>query len=108
MKNKQAKNLKHLIKFLINNSTNSLEERWSISLSTYADIKSMCIGGFETLEDLDFGHVMTKAYYIITIRYLKQLNIRLRINFNDRIFEIKRIINIDEASKFLQIIALEI
>lgn len=47
--------------------------------------------------------INTKLSHIITIRYLNNISINDRIIYNNRIFFIKYIINIEEKNKYLDI-----
>ncbi len=104
-----AKVLKHPITLLNNITANELEvQQWQEVATTFAEIKAVCDTKFETLEGLNFGHLITEALFIFRIRFIPNLNNKMRILFKDRLFEIKRIINIAEQDRVLQIIALEI
>ncbi|WP_375327107.1 head-tail adaptor protein [Candidatus Tisiphia endosymbiont of Nemotelus uliginosus] len=104
-----ARNLQHQIKFLENFSINELDQdRWQEKFAAYAEIKPICDNRFIAMEHLSFGHVMTEGYYIFKIRFIKNINTNMRILFKERYFEIKRIINVVEQNKFLNVIGLEI
>ncbi|WP_341764540.1 phage head closure protein [Candidatus Tisiphia endosymbiont of Beris chalybata] len=109
MKKSIARNFQHQVKFLENFATNELEhERWQEKFAVYAEIKPICENRFIAIEHLSFGHVMTEGYYSFKIRFIKNITTNMRILFKERYFEIKRIINILEQDKFLNIIGLEI
>lgn len=110
MKNYSFANLlKHAITFIENTSNSELEEQnWQERYSTFADIKPMYDDKFGSIEKFSFGHVVTEAFFMFKIRFTDAIHGKMRIIFKRRIFEIKRIINHNEASKVLKIIALEI
>ncbi len=104
-----AKKLNHQIKFLENRVNSEIEEEnWLEIITTFAEITALSDTIFKAIENFNFGHVMTESYYIFRIRYDQKVNNNMRILYNDKNFEIKRIINIDEKNVAMQIIALEI
>jgi SPP1 family predicted phage head-tail adaptor len=109
MKKSLASCLKHQVIFLENLATSSIEsENWQEKTKAFSEIKPICDTAFKSLESLDFGHVMTEGLFMFKIRFMKGINIKMRILFNDRQFEIKRIIDIAEQNRVLKIIGLEI
>lgn len=109
MRKSITRNLQHQIKILENFSTSEIEEeKWQEKFTSYAEIRPISDSRFNMLENLNFGHVMTEGYYIFKIRFIKGITTKMLISFRNRRFEIKRIINIAERSKFLNIIGLEV
>ncbi|HJD55615.1 MAG TPA: head-tail adaptor protein [Rickettsia endosymbiont of Pyrocoelia pectoralis] len=109
MQKTSVKNFRHQIKFLENIILDPMEEdRWIETLTAYAEIIPLCDNKFLALENINFGHIITEGYFLFKIRFIKDITTKMRILFKEREFEIKRIINIEEKSKFLNIIALEI
>lgn len=110
MKNHPITNLlKHSIIFIENVSKNELEDQdWQEKYTTFADVKPMYDNKFGSLEKFSFGHIITEAFYMFKIRFTEKINSKMRIIFKRRMFEIKRIINHNEASRVLKIIALEL
>ncbi|XVN43252.1 MAG: head-tail adaptor protein [Candidatus Rickettsia vulgarisii] len=103
------RNFQHRIKFLENFASSEIDqERWQEKILVYAEVKPFSDDRFITIEHLSFGHVMTEGYYIFKIRFIENINTKMQILFRNRYFEIKRIVNISEKSKFLNIIGLEI
>lgn len=97
------------ILFLENKSISELDDdNWVEVIRTFADIKPLYDSKFGSLENFSFGHIVTENYFMFKIRYLPDLNTKMRISFNSRNFEIKRIINLHEKNEILQIIALEL
>lgn len=104
-----AKKLNHQIKFLENQRRSEIEdENWLETITTFAEIIPLSDTSFKTIENFNFGHVMTESYYIFRIRYNQRINNNMRISYNKKNFEIKRIINVDEKNIAMQIIVLEI
>ncbi len=109
MRRSLARNLQHQIKILENFSVSEIEEeKWQEKFTSYAEIRPISDNRFTMLEGLNFGHVITEGYYAFKIRYIKGITTKMLISFKNRRFEIKRIINMSERSKFLNIIGLEI
>lgn len=104
-----TKKLNHQIKFLENQNNNEIEaNNWLETITTFAEITAVNDYSFKAIEHFNFGHVMTENYYIFRIRFDKRISNKMRISFNNRLFEIKRLINIKEKDQLLQIITLEI
>jgi SPP1 family predicted phage head-tail adaptor len=99
----------HEISILANMAISELDdEDWQEKTKTFAEIKPLYDNKFGSLENFSFGHIVTENFFMFKIRYLPDLNTKLRIRFDERIFEIKRIINLNEKNIFLQIIGLEL
>ena len=104
-----AKRLRHIINILSNRASSEItDETWIAEFATYAEIQPFCDNKFGMLENLHFDHVITEALFLFKIRFNEIITNKMRINFKHRIFEIKRIINLSEQDRWLQIIALEI
>jgi head-tail adaptor len=52
--------------------------------------------------------VLSKEFVLITVRFHEGINKSMRIRFRNNIYEIKKITNVKELDRFLQIIALRI
>jgi len=101
--------MKHRITILEDISTSEVDEKqWSVKHSTFADIKPLFDSKIGSLETFDFGHVVTEGYFMFKIRALHGITTQMRISFKERLFEIKRIVDVHEQGRMLQIIALEI
>ena len=100
--------LKHKITLLQNVTGNELVEDWQIIKEIYANVTPLCDTRLVTLENVEFGSIVSAEYYVFYVRYLKDINLNLRLSFRQNIFEIKRIINHNFSNKFLSIIALQI
>ena len=94
--------------FIENVSKSELEDQdWQERYVTFADVKPMYDDKFGSIERFSFGHIVTEAFCMFKIRFTDMVHAKMRIIFKRRMFEIKRIINHNEASKVLKIIALE-
>ena len=106
---RRSSRLTHKIHFLQNMQHDEAEkEQWEEVGEAFAEVNPICDNRFIAIEGLQFGHVISEDYYLFKIRYLDGLDINMRVKFKDRMFEIKRILNIKERSKILHIIALQI
>ena len=83
-------------------------ENWVKCLDLYAEILSITENNIKEFDSINFGHIMSEEYYIITFRYVENINYKMRIKFGNRIFLIKKIINPYEQNRYLKVIALEI
>ncbi|PCJ24936.1 MAG: phage head-tail joining protein [Rickettsiales bacterium] len=109
MKQNIISKLSHRIIFLENRAASELEEDlWEEVQTSFAEMKPICDNRFVSLEGLQFGNVITEGYFLFRIRSIKDVHSRMRINFQGRLFEIKRIIDEDEKGRMLSIVALEI
>lgn len=101
--------LQHKITFIENINKNETDnEQWQEVLTTFAEIVPISENRFVALESMDFGHIITEAICIFKLRFVTGIGIKMRIIFGQKNFEIKRIINLKEQNRLLQIIALEI
>lgn len=109
MKKSIIKNLQYQIKFIENSTKTEIDkEVWLEKFILYAEISPLCDNRFEAIKGLNFGHIMTEEFFLFKMRYIKGITSKMRISFKARQFEIKRIINVAERNKFLNIIGLEI
>jgi len=101
--------LVHKIIFLENIAESELEEaNWQEVHTSFAEVKPVCDNRFISLENIQFGNVITEGYFIFRSRFIKGIHAGMRIEFGARIFEIKRIIDEGERGRMLSIIGLEI
>jgi SPP1 family predicted phage head-tail adaptor len=77
-------------------------QEWEEVFSTVAEIKPLSAN--QVLFASNLQHRVTHKIYI---RYRKGLAISQRIIYDSRIFQIKGIINIDEANRWLEILTEE-
>lgn len=101
--------LKHRISIIENVNLQELgDEVWREKYSTFAEVKPLYDNKVSSVENFNFGHVVTEGYFMFRIRALLGITSKMRIKFHERIFEIKRIIDVDEMGRMLKIIALEV
>lgn len=100
--------LKHPIAFLRLDIKANLASSWEICAHAYAGIMHMFDNQVQNSQQFNFGYAITENYYLFHIRYIPAIEDNMRIMLNSRLFEIKRVININESNQFLKIIALEI
>lgn len=77
-------------------------ETWADIASVWAWIRP--VKGYERFQA---AQVQTPITHKITIHYRSDVTTATRIKFGTRIFNIKEVLNPDEANYFLEIIALE-
>ncbi|GAB4164487.1 MAG: hypothetical protein Tsb006_4090 [Rickettsiaceae bacterium] len=101
--------LSHKIVFLVNTAQSEIETPdWQPVIETFAEVKPACNNRFISLEGMQFGNVITEEYFLFKIRYMPEIHKDMRINFQGKIFEIKRIVEEGMRGHLLNIIALEI
>lgn len=101
--------LKHRITIIENVNQEELGgEIWREKYTTFAEIKPLYDSKVGSVENFSFGHVVTEGYFMFKIRALLGVTSKMRIRFHERLFEIKRIIDVDERGRILKIIALEV
>jgi len=101
--------LKHRISLLENTNAEALgAEAWREKYTTFAEINALYDSKVGSLENFDFGHIVTEGYFLFKIRALEGVNIKMRIGFKERFFEIKRVLDLCEEGRVLKIVALEI
>jgi SPP1 family predicted phage head-tail adaptor len=100
--------LVHKITFWGNVKDPTHDQTWREITSSFAEIKPLCDNRFLSLEGMAFGNIITEKYFVFTLRFIKNIDPKMRIKFDNRIFEIKRIIDQDERGRVLTIITLEI
>ncbi len=99
----------HKITFLQNNANSEIEEtNYERLFDSYASIKAISDSSFSALENMNFGAVIAEEFYLFELRYIKGINVNLRIKHADNIYKIKRIINKEEKNRYLTIVALRI
>ena len=101
--------LVHKITFLENITKSEIKEAiWKEVQTSFAEVKPVCDNRFISLEGLAFGNVITEEYFLFKTRFIKGIHREMRISYEERIFEIKRIINEGERTRMLNIVGLEI
>ncbi|NRB10791.1 MAG: phage head closure protein [Rickettsiaceae bacterium] len=101
--------LRHKVFFLKNKADNENNiDNWQPVFTSFVAIDHLAGGQIKLAENLNFSHLISENYFCFTMRYLQAVNQNLRIEFNDRIFSIKRIINEKERNQILKLICLEL
>jgi SPP1 family predicted phage head-tail adaptor len=101
--------LVHNITFLENVAESVSEDQlWQEKYNCFAEIMPLSDYKYMSIEGLSFGNFITEEYYLFKIRYIDGLTKDLRISFRRKLYSIKRIINVGERDRILNIIAQEI
>lgn len=101
--------LTHHITFLENRAESEIADpAWEEKASCFAEILPLSECNYSSIEGLTFGNFITEEYYLFRVRYIEGLSKKLRISFGQKLYSIKRIINIREKNRMLNIIAHEI
>ncbi len=77
-------------------------ETWQIFATVWAGFE--VLRGSESFSDL---RVQGTSNHRITVRYTKGVEPKMRVVFNHRIFNIRAVINIDEANEILELMCEE-
>ena len=107
MKHVSYADLKHKISFLKNSSTKSLSPIWITNYVTNAFVTPMDEKSYQYIENFNFGQLLTISLYIFKIRFTNKISIKDRIQFGIRLFNIKKITNVEEKNITLTIVAAE-
>lgn len=83
-------------------SQGGFTETWADVATVYAQIKP--IKGYERFQ---FAQNETLVSHEIISRYRAGITTKMRLTFDDRVFYIKEVLNIEEANAYLKIIAME-
>ncbi|AVP87141.1 hypothetical protein phytr_1830 [Candidatus Phycorickettsia trachydisci] len=81
---------------------------WLARVKTFASIKQLSPKTLKFFEKINFGNMVEASYMLFTIRFTPEIDKSMRIFFKRRYFLIKKIINVEEQDKILEIIAVEI
>ena len=101
--------LVHNIIFLENCAESVSEDQdWREKYNCFAEIAPLTDCQYMSIEGMSFGNLITEEYYLFKIRYMEGISKNFRISFRNKLYSIKRIINIKERDKILSIIAHEI
>ena len=83
-------------------NTGGYSSGWSVVLSVYAAIQP--VNGFEKLHSMQ---LKTNVSHKMYLRYTNNITTKDRIIYDNREFQIRAVINVEERSKWLEIIANE-
>jgi len=101
--------LAHKIIFLENVTESKIEDPvWQEKCQSFAEILPLSECNYMNLEGFNFGNFITEEYYLFRIRYLEGLNKNMRISYHTKLYSLKRIVNVQERNRMLNIIAHEI
>ena len=100
--------MKHKIQVLINQSIDSLQDNWIEMHSIFADIKELNPYNHKLFENLGFGYEIPANYFIFTIRFIEIDQSNIRIKFNESLYQVQKITNINQENRFLQLLGVEI
>lgn len=81
---------------------------WYSKYTTYASIKNINDYKLQYIDYKIFSDLLEANYYIFEVRFLRILNTKMRIKFDNRIFTIKKIIRDYKHRNFMKMITLEI
>lgn len=99
----------HRIDFLQNMATHSIEEGiWKLVFHSYADIVPICEAKAGEIAGLGFGNVISEEFFLFRTRFYPKINKTQRIIFDNEIYEIKRIVNLRDSRRSLNIVAFKI
>ncbi len=87
---------------LVSDGQGGYTETWENYADVWADVKPL-----KSYEKFQAATLQTPTSHKITIRYRQGVLPKHRIKFGERIMDIKGIINVNEDSAFLEIMALE-
>jgi head-tail adaptor len=100
--------LNQKIDILENVVTNDLADNWQKKFTCFANIKHLSPNSVRFFEGVHFGNLINETYMLFSIRFNSSINKNLRILFKQKHFLIKKIINVLELDKVLEIIAMEV
>lgn len=108
LRNNFITRLRHHVEFLEQSSASALEdEQWQCRLACAVEIVPICGMKPHIVEDFGFGHLVTEKLFVIHARFHPEIHDKMRIYYERRVFTIKRVINVNERSRYLYIIAQE-
>lgn len=83
------------------------EVLWVDVAKVWAEVQALNYNKLSVGEHFQFGQLLSLSAYQITIRYRKNMATNMRIIYDGRVFNIRRIINIEEKNRLLRLIAEE-
>lgn len=85
-----------------------INNKWLEKIMLLAQVKNLTQQALKFIDGIEFGSLLEHSCMLFICRYNNQINKTMRINFKQRMFQIRKIINVDENDQYLQIIALEL
>jgi len=96
------------IEILQNVNANDLDESWASSLMLFADVRELLPNNVSFFEGVDFGNLINQVYMLFTVRFNKNISKDQRIRFRQQSFLIKKIINVAQKDRIMEIIAMQV
>jgi head-tail adaptor len=103
-----AARLNKRIEIFENINANDLDEFWSLKLILFADVRELLPDNISFFEGVDFGNLINQVYMLFTIRFNKNISKDQRIEFKEKKFLIKKIINVAQKDRIMEIIAMQV
>jgi head-tail adaptor len=103
-----AATLKQKIYILENSSQQQFSENWQLKYTHFAQVKQIAPNVVRFFENVNFGALIDEDYTLFRFRFNCDVHKNMRIKFKEQMFVIKKIINVMEQNKLLEIIAIKI
>lgn len=100
--------MKHKIQILKNQAIDSLQDDWIEIHNIFADIKELNPYNYKLFENFGFGYEIPANYFIFTIRFIELAQSNIRIKFNDNLYQVQKITNVNQENRFLQLLGVGI
>lgn len=96
----------HPISFVVSDNKNVfLEQNYRIHLSSFASIETLSEKQLAEVGTVKFGTVVNDEQFIFKCRYFASVKKEMKIEFNKQLYVIRRLINLQQKSRILVIIA---
>lgn len=79
---------------------------WTNVATVWAAIESASRRASST-ENVVAGQLENRSFFVFTIRYRDGVTSKMRVLYNSRVFNIRRVINVDERKQWIEIFATE-
>ncbi len=96
------------IEIFQNVNANDLDESWVSKLIIFADVRELLPNNISFFEGIDFGNLINQVYMLFTVRFNKKISKDQRIRFRQQDFLIKKIINVAQKGRVMEIIAMQV
>ncbi len=96
------------IEIFQNVNANDLDESWVSKLIIFADVRELLPNNISFFEGIDFGNLINQVYMLFTVRFNKNISKDQRIRFRQQNFLIKKIINVAQKDRVMEIIAMQV
>ena len=91
----------------ISDGAGGMQQEWQDYKTVYAEVNAIFDRRTSGTEVFASMQLMSVNYYMFAVRYASGVTKKMRIIYNKRIFNIKRVVNFGERNVILQIIAEE-